>query len=61
MKNQRSNIIVYTLLLLFLSFAMLGSASATVPYSNYLKNLSLLADPAENYYTMLRLEMLNRI
>jgi Concanavalin A-like lectin/glucanases superfamily/Viral BACON domain len=50
MKNQRSNIIVCTLLLLFLSFAMLESASATVPYSNYLKNLSLLADPAENYY-----------
>jgi hypothetical protein len=49
-EESRSNTIVCTLLLLFLSFAMLGSASATVPYSNYLKNLSLLADPAENYY-----------
>jgi hypothetical protein len=49
MKNQRSNIIICTLLLLFLSFAMLGSASATVFSSNFVKNLSLLADPDEIY------------
>ncbi len=49
MKNQRSNIIICTLLLLFLSFAVLGSASATVFSSNFLKNLSLLADPDEIY------------
>jgi hypothetical protein len=29
---------------------MFESASATVPYSNYLEDIFLLADPAENYY-----------